>query len=220
MLAVEGALAKIERVLPEGLRSRVQAVQSVVAFQPAPAVPQPQGEIVSTLSLAAHQQRRVELCYRSRGEETVRRFDPYGLVYHWSRWYVVGWCHLRQDVRVFRLDRVVSAEIEDQLFIRPPDFDSLQSVLESLALVPWEWSVEVLLETTFEDAQRRIPPGSALLEQSEGGVLLRIHSDRLDWLACMLLTLECPFVVRRPPELREALRQIATRAAALAERSA
>ena len=78
----------------------------------------------------------------------------------------------------------------------------------------------LLLETTLEEAQRRIPPGSALLEQAEGGVLLRIHSDRLDWLACMLLTLECPFVVRRPPELREALRQIATRAAALAERSA
>jgi predicted DNA-binding transcriptional regulator YafY len=220
MLAVEGALAKIERVLPEELRARVQAVQSVVAFQPAPEVPQPQGEIVSTISLAAHQQRRVEVCYRSRGEDTVRRFDPYGLVYHWSRWYVVGWCHLRQGVRVFRMDRVVSAELEDETFVRPPEFDSFQYVLESLALAPWEWSAEVLLETTIEEAQRRIPPGSALVEQAEGGVLLRVHVDRLDWLACMLLTLECPFVVRRPPELREALRQIAARAAVLAERSA
>jgi hypothetical protein len=35
----------------------------------------------------------------------------------------------------------------------------------------------------------------------------------------MLLTLECRFVVRRPPELREALRQVAARAAAMAERS-
>src|SRR5262245_62172225 len=118
------------------------------------------------------------------------------------------------------MDVLDSAVIKDNLFIRPPDFDSLQSVLESLLQAPWEWSVEVLLETTLEEAQRRIPPGSALLEQAEGGVLLRVHSDRLDWLACMLLTLEFPFVVRRPLELREALRQIATRAAALADRSA
>ena len=80
ILTVEGALAKIERVLPEELRARVQAVQSVVAFQATQATPQPHGEIVSTISLAAHRLRRVERRYRSRGEETRRRFDPYGLV--------------------------------------------------------------------------------------------------------------------------------------------
>jgi hypothetical protein len=84
--------------------------------------------------------------------------------------------------------------------------------------MPWEWSAEVLLETTLEEARRRIPPGAALVEQTEGGVLLRTHVDRLDWLARMLLTLECPFVIRRPAELREALRRVAAEAAALAER--
>ncbi|HET9223132.1 MAG TPA: YafY family protein [Roseiflexaceae bacterium] len=217
MLTVESALAKIERVLPEELRARVQAVQSVVSFQSAPAVPQPQGEIVSTLSLAAYQQRRVELRYRSRHEETTRRFDPYGLAYHWSRWYVVGWCHLRQDVRVFRLDRVVAVELGAETFSPPLGFDSFQYVLESLALAPWEWSAEVLLETSLEDAQRRIPSGSALVEQAEGGVLLRVHADDLEWLACMLLSLGCRFIVRQPPELREALRQVAVKAAAMAQ---
>ncbi len=218
ILTVEGALAKIERVLPEELRARVQAVQSVVAFQATQATPQPHGEIVSTISLAAHRLRRVELRYRSRGEETRRRFDPYGLVYHWSRWYAVGWCHLRHGVRVFRLDRVISADLQAETFTRPAGFDSLQYVLESLALTPWEWSAEVLLETTLAEAQRRIPPGSALVEQLEGGVLLRARVDRLDWLARILLTLECPFVIRRPQELRAALRQVGAEATALAER--
>ncbi len=207
LLTVEGALAKIERVLPEELRARVQAVQSVVAFHPAPTAPQPHGEIVGTISLAAHQLRRVELCYRSRGEETVRSFDPYGLVYHWSRWYTVGWCHLRNGVRVFRLDRVVSAELTAETFTAPAQFDTLQYVLDSLATAPWEWAAEVLLETTLAEAQRRIPPGAVLLEQAEGGVLLRAQVDRLDWLARLLLTMECPFIIRQPPELRAALRR-------------
>jgi predicted DNA-binding transcriptional regulator YafY len=217
-LAIEGALAKIERVLPDGLRARVQAVQSVVTFSATPAAPPPNGAIIMAISAAAQQQRRVLLRYQSGQQETVRSFDPYGLVYHWDRWYTVGWCHLRADVRVFRLDRVRDAAPEDATFTRPPDFDSLAYVLDSLATAPWSWSVEVLLETTLEDAQRRIPPGNAIIKPVPGGVLVQLGVDRLDWMARTLMLLECPFVVRRPPELRDALRKLAVEAAALAER--
>ncbi|HJZ47297.1 MAG TPA: YafY family protein [Roseiflexaceae bacterium] len=216
--AIEGVLAKIERVLPEALRSRVQAVQEVVAFQSAPAAPQPESAIVMAISTAAQQRRRVQLRYRSHGDETERRFDSYGLVVHWERWYTVGWCHLRQAVRVFRLDRVISADLVTETFTRPPDFDSLKHVLESLAMAPWGWPVEVLLETTLVEAQRRIPPGNAFLEQTPQGVVVSAQVDRLEWLARSLMTLECPFVIRRPPELRAALRQLAAEAAAMAER--
>jgi len=217
-VAIEGALAKIERVLPESLRGQLQAVQAVASFSSSPPKPQPHGEILMSLSTAAQQSRRVRLRYQSRGEETTRDFDPYGVVFHWDRWYTVGWCHLRNGVRVFRLDRVLSAELEEGTFDRPLEFDSLQYVLETLATAPWGWSIEVLLEITLAEAQRRIPPGNALLEQTPSGVVLRAQVDRLDWLACQLMTLGCSFVVRQPPELRAALRQLATQAAALAER--
>jgi predicted DNA-binding transcriptional regulator YafY len=217
-LAIEGALAKIERVLPDGLRARLQAVQSVVTFSAAPPAPLPNSEIIMCISAAAQQQRRVLLRYLSGNQETVRSFDPYGLVYHWDRWYAVGWCHLRSDVRVFRLDRVQDATPEEETFTRPQDFDSLAYVLDSLATAPWSWSVELLLETTLEDARRRIPPGSAIITPVAGGVLVRLGVDRLDWMARMLMLLGCSFVVRRPPELRDALRQLAADTAALAER--
>jgi predicted DNA-binding transcriptional regulator YafY len=217
-ITIEGALAKIERVLPEGLRARLQAVQSVVSFSPASSAPQPHSAILMCISAAAQQQRRVTLLYQSRGENTARGFDPYGLVYHWERWYTVGWCHLRHDLRVFRLDRVREATLEEATFVRPHDFDSLRYVIDSLAIEPWGWPAEVLLETTLEDAQRRIPFGSAILEPAPGGVLVRTGVDRLDWFARVLLTLECPFVIRQPAELRDALRQLASEAAALAER--
>jgi predicted DNA-binding transcriptional regulator YafY len=217
-LAIEGALAKIERVLPDGLRARVQAVQSVVTFSATPAAPPPNGEIIMAISAAAQRQRRVLLRYQSGDQETVRSFDPYGLVYHWDRWYAVGWCHLREGLRVFRLDRMRAAMLEEATFTRPPDFDSLAYVLDSLAIAPWGWSVEVLLETTLEDAQRRIPPGNAIIKPVAGGILVQLGVDRLDWMARRLMLMECPFVVRQPPELRDALRQLAAEAAALAER--
>lgn len=214
---IEGALAKIERVLPDGLRMRLQAVQSSIAFHAAPTVSQPSGDIVMLISTAIHQQRRLRLQYESRREETERHLDPYGLVMHWDYWYLVGYCHLRQAVRMFRLDRIVNAVIEEATFVRPT-FDSLQYVLESLATTPWGWPFEIILETTLEEAQRRISPGNVIFEQADNGVLIRGHIERLDWLARMLLMVGCSFTIRQPNELREALRTVASEAIAMADR--
>jgi predicted DNA-binding transcriptional regulator YafY len=205
-------------VLPDGLRRRLQAVQSSVAFLTAPTAPQPPGEIVMLLGVAIQQQRRVWLRYQSYREETERSVDSYGLVLHWNRWYLVGRCHLRQAMRVFRLDRILDAVVEESVFTRPETFDCLQYLLDSFAGANWGYSIEVLLETTMENARRCIPPGSALFEQTESGVVIRSHTERLDAVARNLLILNCPFVIHRPKELRDALHAIAVEAAALAER--
>ena len=218
-LATEGARAKIERVLPASLRTRLHALGAVVAFRPAPPPPALDGAVLLQLSSAAQAGRRVRLRYQSRGVETLRALDPYGVVCHGQRWYTVGWCHLRQDVRVFRVDRVREVTIEAATFDRPTPFDSLSYVLDVVAMAPWGWAVEVVLETTLEQAQQRIPPGSAQLEAVPEGVVLRSNVAQLGWLArCWLLLLECPFEVRRPPELRDELRRLAAEVAALAER--
>jgi predicted DNA-binding transcriptional regulator YafY len=217
-LATAGALAKIERVLPDALRERLQAVRDVVAFHAAGSPPRPDGATLMLLSLAAQRGERVLLRYQSGDVTTARYVDPYGLVFHWDRWYLAAWCHLRQGLRVFRLDRVRAAERAGETFVRPAGFDSLAFVLESLALAPWGWEVEVFVESTLEEVRQRVPPGNVILEPAQGGVLLRGQYDRLERLAVQLLLLERPLVVRRPPELRAALRALAERAAALAER--
>lgn len=206
---IEGALAKIERVLPDSLRLRLQAVQAAVAFVPAPTAPQPPSEMVLLISTAVRQQQRLHLRYQSREEETARSVDPYGIVSHWNQWYLVGWCHLRQGVRVFRFDRIVAAVLEEGTFIRPPDFDSLRYVLESLATTPRGWLVEILLAMPLAEAQQHIPPGSAVFEESGEGVIMRLYSTDLRVTARYLLWLDCPFVIHRPQELRATVLTIA-----------
>lgn len=215
--AVEGALAKVERVMPATLRERVRAVQDALVFAaPAPDVTAP-SEIVLTLSAATQQGRRVNLRYRSwQAEETERAFDPYGLVYRAGRWYAAGYCHLRQGLRVFRLDRVVSAELREETFTRPAGFDSLNHVERAIASTPGTWTVEVLLDTTLERARRRVSPALATLTEAPSGVVLRCYAESLDWTAYILMGLDCPLVVRHPPELRDALRRLAARTNAAA----
>ena len=99
-------------------------------------------------------------------------------------------------------------EPRETSFKRPPEFDALTFVQESLASTPGIWPVQVLLETTIEAARRSIPSWQAILEPNPDGVVMRLEAENLDWLARLLAGLGCPFVVREPPELREAVRRL------------
>jgi predicted DNA-binding transcriptional regulator YafY len=208
--AVEGALAKIERVLPELLRERVQSLQETLTL----AVPRegvaPASGTLLALGAAIRRQRRVLLRYRSwEGDESERAFDPYGLVWRAGRLYVAGWCHLRGDIRTFRLDRVLAVEPREESFERPDDFDVLAVVERGIASVPQTWRVEVVLDATLEVARWRVPPALGTLEATPDGVLLRCWADDLDWAAHHLAGLGLPFTIVRPPELRAAVRRLA-----------
>jgi predicted DNA-binding transcriptional regulator YafY len=216
--AVEGALAKIERVLPATLRERVQAVQKTLVFDLTAPTNVPASEVVSTLCTAAQEQRRVELRYQAWGSEvTERAVDLYGLVYRSGFWYAVGYCNLREDVRVFRLDRVISAKQSNERYKRPSDFDCLGYVVRSLAMMPDTWLVDVLLKTNLEEAQHMVPPGTATLEQVPDGIVFRCYTGNLDWAAYLLAGLHCPITIREPIALHDALRSLAERIAALSE---
>lgn len=214
---IEGALAKIERVLPTSLRLRVQAVQSAVAFVAKPPTSQPAAETILLISTAVRQQQRLRLRYQGRDAETARAVDPYGVVSHWNQWYMVGWCHLRQDVRVFRLDRIAAAELEAANFTRPADFDSLHYVLNSLATAPRGWLVELLLKMPLAEAEQLIPLGSAVLEEHENGVAMRFYSTDLQITARYLFLLARPFVIQQPQELRAIVTDLARTVTAYAQ---
>jgi predicted DNA-binding transcriptional regulator YafY len=219
--AVEGALAKLDRVLPDQLRGRVQAVQGALAFTPLRGTNRPSDPAtLIALTSAAQGTRRVHLRYRTGDDLTERDIDPYGVVHHQGRWYVVGWCHLRDDVRMFRLDRIMGLEPRTELFARPADFDCAEYVLHSLATIPYGWPIEVLLELTLDEARRRIAPDTGTLEAVRDGVLLRTQADHLDWMARLLVQIGCPFRVVHPPELRDALREMARQIKRYARRGA
>jgi predicted DNA-binding transcriptional regulator YafY len=219
--AVEGALAKVERVMPEFLGERIRALEETVI----PAVARPAelagGEVIVALAEAVRWRRRVRLRYRSGlGEETERWVDPYAVVNREGYWYAVGQDHLRERMRLFRLDRVLEAEVLEETFVRPPGFDDPQQVLDALAAMPQDrWSVEVLLEATLEEAREQTPPMGVALEEAGDRVILRSSTSDLGWIARVLASLSFSFVVLRPPELREALRRHAAEVAALAERT-
>lgn len=207
---VEQALAKIERVLPQVLREQVQAVQGTVKLDVVSRARSEPNRYMMPLSLAAAQGKRVWMRYQARpGEECERTFDCYGLVYHNGRWYAVGYCQLRQDTRIFRLDRIHALEVRDERFMPPAHFDCLAYTLQAFAAIPSRWLVEVLLQASLEQIREAVPATFATLEETPTGILLRAYDDDLQHTARFLGGLGCPFRVLQPPELVKEIRMLA-----------
>ncbi len=157
------------------------------------------------LSAAARSQQRVRLSYRSQDNKTSERtLDVYGLAYR-GAWYAVGFCHLRQDVRSFRLDRMVSVTPLPQPFGRPAGFDALDFLVRSMASLPRAHAIEVLLHTDLDSARQALPGALGTLHAERSHTLLSVQADGLEWFARELARLPFGFAVRRPLTLRQAL---------------
>jgi predicted DNA-binding transcriptional regulator YafY len=207
----ESASAKVERVLPDELRERVRAFQGVLTLDmpTSQAVPD---EVLARFSMGAYGRNRLWIEYLGgeRGKATERAIDVYGLVYHTGYWYAVAYCHLREGLRIFRLDRVRRTRVLEDSFSVPPDFDALDYLLGSIASIPGVHSIEVLFRATLEQAEFRVPRDVGVLEQTGEGVLMRCYSDgNLEWMAHFLIGTRLKFTVLQPPELRAKLREIA-----------
>jgi|SRR5579883_2705163 predicted DNA-binding transcriptional regulator YafY len=209
-LAIEGALAKVSRVLPMHARERLQAVSSHLVLFPHNQQERPDASLLIDLSQAIHASQRIAIDYRShRKESTHRKVEPYGISGWRGHWYLGGYCCLRQGYRTFRLDRIQRVEILDETFEKADDFDFEAFLKERYDRrgIP----VEVEFQADLATVQQRIPTLYGTLTPTSTGVLLQDQYDNLEGMARYLMTLNLPFVVHRPPELREALRRLGER---------
>ena len=90
--------------------------------------------VLVELEHAVEKELSVEIDYRSgRDEQPKNRvIDPYGMVYWNDKWYTVAFCQLRNDIRSFRVDRIVSFKRTQNIFKRPQAFSSREFFMKNL----------------------------------------------------------------------------------------
>jgi predicted DNA-binding transcriptional regulator YafY len=210
--AVESAQAKLERIMPDHLKRRVRAVDETIRLDLVRAVAPTDNDALVVLSSAALAQQQVHLRYLAPdGKQSQRCFDPYGLAFSGGRWYALGMCHLRGAMRSFRLDRIVKAEPRPASFQRPAGFDALAMLRTSLATMPRQFPVELLLRTDLQSASRYFFYAAGLFEQAAGGVILRTQTDHPDWFAGHLAGAPFEVEIRAPQALRESVATLGER---------
>lgn len=65
-------------------------------------------------------------------QPTLRQIDPYGLITWKGKWYIIAYCHLRHEMRSFRVNRILSFKETNITFIRPVHFSAREFFLSNI----------------------------------------------------------------------------------------
>lgn len=216
-------------------RQDLQHALRKIAFFAEDALPSPTvrlelGDVPETAKVAEHlellwgalaMRKFVQLEYaspRAGSDATVRRVDPYGLALRRGIWSLVGYCHLRRDLRTFHLHRIRTLTLNASRprspdFEIPPDFQLDAHV----AQFPWQHRihapVSVTLALTGELSARalRMFPDARNVQSTAGGSEITVETRYQEGLLRYALSLAPECRVLAPEETRSRFQEMAER---------
>ncbi|MFE4336844.1 helix-turn-helix transcriptional regulator [Streptomyces sp. NPDC056831] len=229
--ANETASAKIRRVLPKHIARRLDTLLESLSVTEQPGeFDTPDAGVLLTIADAVRHRRPVSIRYTDRdGRRSERTLHAYGIVTHSGRWYVTGKDARIGEDRTFRLDRITDARTLPGSFEAPAGSDPAQRVLSGFATAEYRHEVTLRIHGTVEQIRAHLPASVASLEEheptagedraTERWLRVKLQAERLDWLPPVLASLDRPFVIERPDELRNRVIELADRLASYARQA-
>lgn len=159
----------------------------------------------STLTEARHavqDHRRVHLRYLVPGRDEVseRDVDPMRVVSLDARWYLEGWCHRAEDVRLFRVDRIQSLDVLDLDGTPPPQAQPRD--LAGAAFTPHDDDTEVVVETDRSGSWIvDYYPTESVEELGDGRRRVSLRVSDPSWVRRMTWRMGGHLTVVSPPDL-------------------
>ena len=209
--AVTSVTAKLDNVLPDEMRQEAQRAQrNLIVMMGTSRDYTPYQDIMISLRDSMAALNRVHFHYLSFARvETTRKVDPYALSFRWGNWYLIGYCHMREELRTFRVDRIRKLTSLDEAFHYPRDFDAKTYLEESMR---WENRYQVVVRMASEVAEemrKRSSDWMKVSDNPDGSVTVRFDADNLNWATGWVLSWGQLAKVLEPPELISSIRQSA-----------
>ena len=208
---VDATFTKLSSVLPLALSEQVRKTMDWMQK-----LPKDEKHIrtLATLAEAWVSQQRLKIAYRSLpAEKAVERIiEPYYIEPaapgHAS--YVVGYCHLKKGIRTFKIERIESAELTDEHYTIPADFDANEFFGSSWGIVVEGEIKTVRLKIVDPEIMRIMEetvwhPSQVLEKQKDGSIIMTLKvTDTIDLFSWILGWGE-KIEVLEPPGIREAV---------------
>ncbi|UFS97162.1 helix-turn-helix transcriptional regulator [Nocardia huaxiensis] len=207
------ALTKLQQLLPSRLRHRISAFQHAM---PVPARgPRVDADVLTVIASACRDRERLRFDYRTHsGASSQRAVEPYRVLSHRQRWYLMAWDLDRGDWRTFRVDRMHPRAPTGPRFTPrelPPDADIAARLERGIGEAPWRFRARVIVHAPAEHVRQRIPIPIDVEELGDNRCAFRPGSDYPHMLALYIGMLDADFEVLDSPELLEALRTLVHR---------
>jgi len=169
-------------------------------------------EVVERVTQAIAEKKRIQMRYdsASRGRVIRREVDPYRLWYASGGLYLIGYCHLRHEPRMFAVERIKSVTPTDLPYQIPLHFDFEAFVEDSLTVMRGpRIEVELIFEKgTAAWAKDRVWHASQQLTRLPGGKMRMTFTvadsrELVGWV----LSFGSGVRVVRPDSLRAAVKE-------------
>ncbi|MGE5561047.1 MAG: helix-turn-helix transcriptional regulator [Chloroflexota bacterium] len=208
------AMDKLLAVMPASHQELAADIDETLVFDPLPSHSHPSAPgVTRSLTAAIQGSHPVSLEYQSLAAEapSPRVVHPYGLAYRGTALYLIGYCELRHEIRTFRANRILSAQVLPTMFVRPADFD-LERYLGDI------WGIEdgplMRVRLRFSKPVARLAcettwhPTQTTVEEADGSVILQMETRGRNELARWLTGFGGSVEVLAPAELRDAVARL------------
>jgi predicted DNA-binding transcriptional regulator YafY len=180
--------------------------------------------VMSELERLTREGRPATIRYESLsgGSEAERGVDPYRLFHRAGAWYLIGRCHLHDEPRLFRLDRIHSVRTRRGAFRTPPSFDLEHFLADAwnVYVGPERHDVKLYfaasLAPLIENARHHA--GETQRRLDDGTIDYRVTVSRLDEIARWIVGFGKECRVVQPKSLAARVRKLAEGALAAQSR--
>lgn len=143
--------------------------------------------------------------YYSYSRDTVseREVEPFSLVWSRGHWYLMAWCHLAEDMRLFRLDRIKSVAPTEHQVTRSAGGEFYVPELVG-EYRPGRRAHHVKLRFFGREGRRLAEewPAAEFTDNADGSVSVEFRTRNLKWLSSYLMKFGDRFKVESPEELK------------------
>lgn len=211
--ALESALSKASGVLPPASHDYLRQFQGNFSVGIGPhKTYRLHRETIDRLTQAIAKKRTVQLRYfsASRARMTRREVDPYKLWYASGGLYLVAYCHLRKDVRLFAVERIRAVTLTDHPYQMPLGFDLEAYVQDALTVMR---GPRIEVELQFDKAtaswvrDRLWHPSQKLRPLKSGGLRMTLQVADSRELVGWVLSFGSGVQVIRPDSLQVAVKE-------------
>jgi len=168
-------------------------------------------DLIDDLTQAIEDCRMVNITYRSLSATEAVTYDiyPYGFAYHRNSLYVVGWAPRREQFRIWKVDRIEDAHLEDLRFERRADFDLEAHFAKSFGVFRGEGDVHVKIRFSPRAAryvqEGTWHPSQKLTPQKDGSLLAEFDLDGTEEIKRWVLSFGKEAEVVGPEEFRSGI---------------
>jgi len=165
-------------------------------------------ETIDKVRKAIELNKRLYIKYHSFNSNVVteRKFDPYIIEIYDGCYHLIGYCHLRNEVRDFRISRIIELQLIDEFFERPRNFYQNYKKGRFGKLAGQE-QIKLLLKFTGKAAryvkEYESRKADFLVEERDGGLLFEKNTTMTPEIVKWVLSFGSDVLILEPESLRE-----------------